>query len=234
MLSLKNFAFTLLIMTLVSSSSLAKMHDIRIIKLSGLIVDATTMQPLKSAKIIGPNGNVIGQTDDMGYYNVKLDYDTPGEIIFKYKIVKDGYKEIVQKEKWGDLNGSIKNTMFFGLSKKSLAESFSTLSQNSGTSYPEVLKIFENEIVPNKRLNDKIEVFKKENNGSLFENDGNLYLVNNTGWIALKSRNDLISIDRKKMVPAYKLDGVIKRKQIKWMTPLDDGDEAKFAIYTKK
>jgi hypothetical protein len=56
--------------------------------------------------------------------------------------------------------------------------------------------------------------------------------VDSNGWIALNSDKDLVSIDNKQVVSADKLNSIVKRKNIKGMTPVDSKD-AKFLIRTK-
>ncbi|MCH7402283.1 hypothetical protein ACFOUP_18210 [Belliella kenyensis] len=185
----------------------------RSIRLSGLIVDAKRMKPIKSAKIVSSDGSVIGYSNENGYFNITFDYHSKGAIIFDYEIIKDGYERVFQKERWGDINRNLNNTIFFELSNEiSKAEPFSVISINNTSNYTEIDKIFENEVKPEFNFNEKIKEFKKSNNGSIFKFGEHFFLVNDSGRIKLDSDADLISIDENEIVKAADLDSKIKRK----------------------
>ena len=81
------------------------------------------------------------------------------------------------------------------------------------------------------RFEEKIANLKKGNNYVFFEmNEGN-YLVNKSSWIKINSRNNLVSIDDEKTVPAFQINKYVDRNDITGMTPLD-GKNTQFAIYT--
>lgn len=213
-----------------------KKAGIRNIDLAGLVVSAQTLSPIESAKIYDSDGNLLGATDKNGYYNVRISYGKSGEMYFKMKIVKEGFHDFVQNEHWGDL-GDTKKIMYFGLkpshSKISSFSAFGDSGSNSNDlSYDGVISHFD-KVKAQKEFNNKLENAKAGNENVLLQIDGSFYIVDNSGWIKLNADDDLISINDKQMLTADKLNSTIKRKDVRWMTPLDK-KEAKFAIYTKK
>jgi hypothetical protein len=202
---------------------------VRTINIAGLVVDSQTLTPLASAEIYDDaTHKLLGSTNSEGYYKVSIHYDKAGEIFFKLRVVKKGFRSSTQNEHWG-------NMMYFGLQQKgSKIESFSSLnavSPKGSLEYADVLngfsslkerRGFDNQLAHAKRGNQKIFVTIEDTP----------YLVNNTGWIKLSSSEDNILVDDKRVIPANKLNGAIKRSKIKWMSPITDS-RAVFAIHTR-
>lgn len=208
----------------------------RAINLAGLVFDAGTLAPVDSAKIYDGDGNLLGVSDKKGYYNVIIHYPKSGEIYFKVKIEKKGYQRFEHSEHWGNL-GDTKTIMYFGLKKShSIAKSFSSFAGNApirnDLGYDNVLRHFD-KVKVEKEFNDKLADSKAGNENVLIKINDQFYIVDNTGWIKISSEKDLISIDGERTLTADKLNSIIKREDIKGMTPVDSKD-AKFAIYTKR
>jgi hypothetical protein len=227
---------TLIIIFSAFSFASKKKVGIRNIDLAGLVVNAQTLSPIESAKIYDSDGKLLGTTDKNGYYNVRISYGKSGEMYFKVKIVKEGFHDFVQNEHWGDL-GDTRKIMYFGLkASHSNVSSFSTFgdsgSNSNDLSYDGVISHFD-KVKAQKDFNDKLENVKAGNEDVLVQIDGSFYIVDNSGWIKLNTDKDLVSVDDRQMLTADKLNSSIKRKDVKWMTPLDKKG-AKFAIYTRK
>jgi Antirepressor regulating drug resistance, predicted signal transduction N-terminal membrane component len=204
----------------------------RSIELAGLVVDSETLLPLENATILGTDGQILSKTDNRGYYAVELEVTNPGEIYFDFSVTKEGYKLINQKEHWGDLQGNISSAMYFAMrQKKSNSKELSSLVTNPKnldyetilTSYKHVKEDFE--------FHKKMDEAKRGNQNVFMQVEGQHYLVSDS-WIKLNSKDDLVMVDGKTIVPAYKLNKTIKRNQITGMTPLEAGQGADFAIYT--
>ncbi len=204
----------------------------RSVELAGLIMDAETLEPLESVVIYDDKGNQLSKTDVRGYYKVQFDDLGEGEIRFAYSLSKNGYKSVSQREHWGNLQGKIGKTFYFGLSKKeSDTPEFSQHGSSNNLSYESVqnnLHLVQKQFEFNKKLNNA----KKGNQDVLIEIDKTQYLVNDTGWIKINSKEDLISIDDNLIVPASEVNGILERKEITGMTPLEKNKKALFAIYT--
>jgi len=206
----------------------------RTIKLAGLIVNAATLKPIGSAHIYDTENHLLGTSDGNGYFNVSLIYNKPGPISFKIKIKKNGFESFTDQENWGDLAGGNKTVMYFGLSdKSSVAHSFSDLATDGGgnLSYASALSGFA-KVKHAHEFEQKLSSAKKGNQNTLFNIDGNLYIVDEGGWIKIDSDNDLIFINGKRTIAAKELNNIISRKNIKSMTPLENQKE-KFSISTK-
>jgi hypothetical protein len=212
-----------------------KNWEIRNINIAGLVVDSKTLLPIDAADIYGGDEKLLGKTDAKGYFKIALSYPAPGEMKFKIKISKKGYDSIIQSEHWGNLPNGPKALMYFGLDKtgSSASNSFSKLVNNSvgDLEYDDVLRNFE-KIKTGKTFDDKLSKAKASNQNVLIKVDDKFYIVDKTGWIALSSNKDSILINKKQLVIADQLNCAIKRKNIKWMTPLNSTN-TKFAIYTK-
>lgn len=204
----------------------------RSIELAGLVVDSETLLPLENASILGTDGQILSKTDNRGYYTVALEVSDPGEIYFDFSVVKEGYSSIAQKEHWGNLQGNISSAMYFAMrQKKSSAKELSSLVTNPKnldyetilTSYKQVKGDFE--------FHKKMDEAKKGNQNVFMQVEGQYYLVSDS-WIKLNSKADLVLVDGKTILPAFKLNKTIKRNQITGMTPLEAGQGAGFAIYT--
>ncbi|WP_423997513.1 M56 family metallopeptidase [Maribacter sp. IgM3_T14_3] len=206
----------------------------RIIKLAGIVVDSETLEPLANAEIKDSNGISLTTTNNEGYYQLDINNIPEGEIFFTLKIQKEGYKILIQKEHWGNLQGKITSSFYFGLQKNNGATTeFSNLfAMNDNLSYASVIK--NKSIIENERLfKSKLEDAKNGNKHCIVEVNKTPYLVDATSWIKLNSINDLIAINDKENIPAFKLNDHINRNSIKAMSPLEDYDDAKFAVYTK-
>jgi hypothetical protein len=97
-------------------------------------------------------------------------------------------------------------------------------------SYDNVYNNF-NKVRAEKLFNNQLESAKAGNEKVFIQIEGNFYLVNKSGWIRVNSEKAMVSINDEKQLPAHELNAVTKRKQIKWMTPVQGKEEA-FAIYT--
>ncbi|MDF4201938.1 M56 family metallopeptidase [Maribacter sp. SA7] len=205
----------------------------RIIKLAGLVIDSETLEPLVHVEIKDNSGNVLTTTDNKGYYSLELNKTPQGVIHFDLTVQKEGYNSLIQKEHWGNLQGDIASSFFFGLQKnKGVVPEFSKLfTQNNNLDYTSVSKniaVIENE----QAFVSKLENAKDGNTNCIVEVNKIPYLVDATSWIKLNSKNDIIAINDKENIPASKLNGYISRNNIKAMSPLESYDTAKFVIYT--
>lgn len=207
--------------------------EIRNINIAGLVVDSKTLLPIEAANIYGTDEKLLGKTDVRGYFKISLGFIAEGEMRFKLKIIKKGYKDIMQSEHWGNLPGNTQALMYFGLDKGTGSNSFSKLvnKEIGGLDYRNTLANFD-QIKTARMFDDKLSVAKAGNQDVLVMVDDKFYIVDETGWIAITSDKDSILINNKQLVIADKINSIIKRKNIKWMTPLD-AKNAKLAIYTK-
>ncbi|RFZ92645.1 hypothetical protein D0C36_14625 [Mucilaginibacter conchicola] len=207
----------------------------RIINIAGLVVDSQTLSPVVSAEIYDDaTHKLLGSTNSDGYYKVAIHYDRPGEIFFKLRVVKTGYRSSTQNEHWGNMNDGAKSIMYFGLQQKgSKIESFSSLNAvgpKGSIEYADVLNGFSS-LKERRGFDNQLAHAKRGNQHIFVMVDDTPYLVNNTGWIKLTSADDNVLIDDKKVIPANKLNGAVKRSKIKWMSPVTDS-RAGFAVHT--
>ncbi len=164
-----------------------------------------------------------------------MDYaKTKGAIYFGFNVGKKDYVTAHQEENWGVQPSKI--LYYLGINKQnSTSDSFSKhLINPSDLSFNSVKATFAaiEESIKNKRVFDKkIGIAKRGNEDVFIAIDGNFYIVNATGLIQLNSKNDVVSIDGKRSVLASTLNSVVKRKQIKGMTPLSGN--IPFEIYTE-
>lgn len=205
----------------------------RTIQLAGLVVDSQTLNPIATADIYDDETHrLIGSTNTEGYYHISLDYNKPGDIRFKLRVVKNGYKAFTQTEHWGNLCDGTTSLMYFGLQQKqAAAPAFSSLGdKGNGITYDQALQGFI-KVREGRVLETQLAHAREGNQKVFIQLDDAAYLVSNTGWIKLNSADDKVRVDDK-IVAANQLNGVLKRGQIKWMSPVDEKD-AKFAIRTK-
>lgn len=204
----------------------------RSIELAGLVVDSETLLPLENATILGSDGQILSKTDNRGYYTVELEVSNPGEIYFDFSVAKEGYNSIAQKEHWGNLQGRISSAMYFAMrQKKSSVQEFSSLVTNPKNLDYETILTSYNKVKEDFKFHKKMDEAKRGNQNVFMQVQGQYYLVSDS-WIKLNSKDDLVMVDGKTIVPAFKLNKTIKRNQITGMTPLEAGQGADFAIYT--
>ena len=205
----------------------------RNIDIAGLVVDSKTLLPIEGAGIFGADEKLLGKTDVRGYFKISLSFMADGEMRFKLKIIKKGYNNIMQSEHWGSLPGNTKALMYFGLDKGSGSNSFSKLVNKAigDLDYHITLEHFD-QVKIARTFDNKLSAAKAGNQDVLVKVDDKFYIVDETGWIAITSDKDSILINKKQLVIADKINGIVKRKNIKWMTPLD-AKNTKFAVYTK-
>ncbi|MBD1385240.1 hypothetical protein IDJ75_08105 [Mucilaginibacter rigui] len=225
-------AFTVLLSTLSFVS--AKTPEVRDINIAGLVFNSETLSPIDSAAIYDSGNNILGTTDKNGYFKITIRYNNPGEIYFGLRVVKHGFQKFIRREHWGNLSGNISTIMYFGLNSsanKAFSSSPNSIANSNDLSYDNVLRNFD-KVKEEKTFNDKLAKAKADNQDVFIPIDNQFYLVNNTGWIKLTSETDLVAIDKKNTIAANKLNTVIKRSSIKWMTPVS-GKAEKFAVHTK-
>ena len=221
----------------VFSAIASKKPNPRIINIAGLVVNAQTLSPIQSAKIYDSAAHLLGETDKKGYFNVAMKYIKTGAINFKLKIEKQGYHAFLQHENWGDLATNTKNIMYFGLEENTNASSkaFSSLANaslnGSDLSYQNVVGNF-SKVREQREFEGKLETAKAGNQNVLVSINKDFYIVDKNGWIKINSGDDLISVNKKQLVKADQLTAIVKRKDVKGMTPLD-AKEVKFEIYTR-
>ncbi len=208
----------------------------RNIHLAGLVVDANTLEPVKSANIYSSTNQLLGTTNNDGYYDISFKANDYGQIEFTIRIDKTKYKTFVDKERWGDLQGQISFILYFGISSiNSDIGTFSTFSnekiQGENLSFESVMKGFE-DIKSEKKFDDQLSALKKGNENSFFKISNQSYIVSNSGWIKIKSDTENISVDNIKVILANELNSSIKRSDIKGMTPVES-NEATVLINTK-
>ena len=206
----------------------------RIISIAGLVLDAHSLEPLEGVEIYDTSRNLMAKTDDNGYYNISINTSSNGEILFDLSLQKQGYKPFLQKEHWGNLSGQTNSNLYFGLQKQgSKAQQFSKLVANANNlSYQNILTnytVVKKEILFDKQVEEK----RQGNQKVFFEIDNIFYLINDSGWIQLNSKEDLVSIDDKKIIKAKELNSLLRRSDVIGMTPLQN-NRALFAIYTDK
>lgn len=214
------------------NSNIARVSN-RVVELAGLVIDSETFQPIKNVGIYDAYGNLLSKSDGRGYYKVEFDKLGTGEIQFEFSLHKEGYKPLAERQHWGNLQGKIKSTFYFGLQKhgSDSPELSDLATNNKDLSYQGVLDRYAS-IKKGFEFEKQVDIAKKGNLQVFFEFNGSYYLVNDSGWIKLGSKSDLVSIDDEKIVRAYELNDEIERNQVLGMTPLAN-DNAQFAIYTE-
>src|ERR1700758_4791763 len=68
----KSGLLTALLISLVSFSFASKPIPGRVISLAGLVINAQTLLPIESAKILDNEGHTLGTTNKDGYYKIRF------------------------------------------------------------------------------------------------------------------------------------------------------------------
>lgn len=121
------------------------------VSIAGLVVDASTRQPLAGAQLYCKEKNTSATTDANGYYLLQLPFDNK-ELRFTLQVSSVGYPSILQTEHWGNFTQQQTFTKyghsfeFFGLSKKNTG--FAELGGNASSleelNYENTKRQFEN------------------------------------------------------------------------------------------
>lgn len=212
------------LLLLICTSLLHLSAQARTIQLAGLVVDSQTLNPIPTADIYDDETHrLIGSTNTEGYYHISLNYTKPGDIRFKLRVVKSGYKAFTQSEHWANLPNGVASLMYFGLQQKLVAApAFSSLgTEGNGITYEQVLQGFI-KVRESRVLENQLAHAREGNQKVFIQLDDAAYLVSNSGWIKLNSADDKVRVDDK-TVAANQLNDVLKRGQIKWMSPVEIG-----------
>lgn len=214
--------------------SISSNAENRKIKLTGLVVDAESYRPIENASFFDADDNLVGTSDQTGFFTLKLNVPEQGEMFFSLKIKKNGYENFTQNEHWGDLEGDSNATFYFGLKNKKLtkSESFSELSLNSDNFSIDKMKSDLKKIAEKRDFLNEIEKAKTGNDNVYFVVNGKPLLVNDSGYIELNSSNDKVKVNNDKSLEASNLNGNVSRKKVKSMTTLSN-ENSFAAIFTK-
>lgn len=204
----------------------------RTVELAGLILDSETLLPLNNVEVYDAYGTMLSKTDERGYYKISMNNLGTGEMRFRFSLRKKGYETLAQEEHWGNLTGAIKSTFYFGLQPKDSGsfEFSELLPDNKNLSYASILQSY-GSIKSRIEFNKKMNAAKIGNQHILIAIDHSYYLVNDTGWIRINSKDAIISVNDNQFIPAHEVNNLLKRKDITGMTPLAQG-KARYAIYT--
>lgn len=227
-LTFSSILFTLILISFISFASTRK------IRLTGMVVDSENYQPQENAQIFDSKNNLIGKTDQNGFFEAIINVEEKGEINFGLIIKKNGYENLSQKEHWGDLEGENLATYYFGIKnrKGTKSDAFSELAVGTGSESVSQMKSEIEKIAKKRDFLKKIESLKMGNDDVYFLMDSKPYLVNESGFIALNSPGDLISINKKERVQASKLNDKIHRKEVGYMSTTSSREIAA-EIFTK-
>ena len=193
----------------------------RLINVTGLIVESGTLLPINEVEIYDENSKLLGKTDATGFFNIEFNIVKEGEIKFKLLAKKEGYDKFVQNEHWGDLEGNLNATFYFGLKKKSDdSKAFSELVVGKNyKSYDDVKDGFY-AIKGELDFDKKVEDIKKNNDLFSFKIDNDYYLINESGWIKLNSEDDKIIVNGDKIFSAKEINLYVKRSCVRGMSPV--------------
>lgn len=203
------------------------------IEIAGLVVDAADSNTLENAKLYDEKGLLIATTDSRGYFMGKINYPGEGPVHFKIRVEKKGYTTFIQTENWGNLQSHLHSTYYFGIKRKNNKSSntFSEMTFNKDFSIDSVLTGFK-AVQEKIDFKNKLEAVKNNNQEVFFRINGKYYLINNSGWLEIASPDDKISIEEKRIVRASEINSLIKRSQIKGMSPVDS-KEYSYEIHTR-
>lgn len=199
-----------------------KIKKTDMIEIAGLVVDAANLNALENAQLYDEKGLLIATTDAKGYFTGKINHPGDGPVHFKIRVEKKGYTTFIQEENWGNLGNVIRSTYYFGITQKDsrAANAFSEMTFNKDFSFDSVLSGFR-AVKEKLDFKNKIEAAKSNNQKVFFEIGSEYYLISNGGWLKISLPEDLISIDKNRIVKASEINSFIKRKQIKGMSPVD-------------
>lgn len=136
-LHLTKFLFVLpLLSVLLVAFREYKKEESKTVSVAGLVVDASSMQPLDHATIYCREKNITAVTDERGYYLMELPYENK-PLQFTLQVSRKGYSGLYQTENWGNfyedhIRSLYGNTIeLFGLTKTAMGNrGFSTLAGN--------------------------------------------------------------------------------------------------------
>lgn len=226
--------FCLVLFSLAKSSGFKdRFTESKFIEIAGIVIDSESLTPLENAKLYDEKGKLISTTDNRGYFSGKVNYSEKGGIHFKIRAEHNGYFSFTQKENWANL-GNVRCIYYFGLEKtsgKSMKNSFSEMKLNKDLTYESVLAGFES-VKNNRSLYHKLALAGSNNENVFLMIDQKYYIMSNTGWLLITSPDDKVSVNKKKIIKASELNALIKRKDIKNMSPSESKDYS-YEIYAK-
>lgn len=202
-------------------------------EVAGLILNAETLKPVEGAVIIDEKGTEVTSTNSSGYFRASLPRKAGEEVRFSFTVKKDGYESFTQTEHWGVMP-TVTAAFFIGLKdKKSATEDFSEMTAGiPDLSFGTVMDLYAT-IKANIDFEKNISSARKGNEKVFFEIDGAFYIINDWGWIKLKTRTDKILIDKSRVASAEELNSILKRKNISGMSPIAS-ELASFEINTNR
>lgn len=233
MKNIKIFKFLILSITFNFLTTLS-FGSKRIIQASGIIIDSGNFKALENVKLFDGEDKLLGISDANGYFSLSFETHDKGEINFKLKLKKEGYETFVQKEHWGDLDGMLISTFYFGMKnrKSKASKAFSELNPNNKDTDYETLKNGVVKIVEKSNFEKVLEGLKSNNEKVYFMINNQHFIVNNTGWIELQSDQATVLVDRNKKVLVKDLNTWTKRSSIKYMSSTNNANTP-VEIFTK-
>lgn len=188
-----------------------------IIPVSGLVLSVHDHKPLAGVVVLF-KGKVVATTDKQGFFasDISASYNNePFSLFFK----KDAFKSFKQSE---NINPALLNKGFnfiIGLQHSDIptgrAFSDTKLGILSYTKTQDRLQ----EVLEKEYFNTAIDIFRKENNTVLFNFSKEFYILSESSWIKPTSLDDTLVINGHKKGKVKDIDYLIKRNQIKVMTP---------------
>ncbi|WP_086978943.1 hypothetical protein [Elizabethkingia miricola] len=200
----------------------------RDMELAGIVVDSQSLSPIEKVSILDNNNKKIGETDSNGYFKVKFTVNKTGEVLFKIKLEKNGYKSFTQNDHWSNL-ANPSGSFCFGMKKNNTeGEAFSKiLGRNLTYTYA---KASVEQIKENRKADGIVNSAKKGNDNLILTINGEKYLVTNFNYFKQGSKDKYIMVNDI-IQPIEGLNNTLKRSNIKNLSRLG-GKEAQFDLTT--
>jgi len=207
----------------ISSILSAQNKAINNTRIYGIVIESDNYKIIEDVKVFY-NNEVVCTTDSNGYFDAKIQFDADANEGLKISFSKPGYPNLSSFERWNPGLYDKGVNYLIGLESRN-NNSFTSVTPGD-LSYDQTLDKLE-DIKSKKYFNSKLDNSKKNNQNSVFEIDGNYYMLSNSNWVEINSLDDSVRINNKKTIPIKNLNTEIKRSQINSMSP----DEFKVGLY---
>ena len=199
--------------------SQSKLNHITI-SLSGVVVDAKTLNPIPNAIIFDEFDKRVAESDKNGFFETKINVINSEEIYFEFYVTKSRYNIIHQREHWGK-SKDLKGNYIIALSNKNEPDnSFSNLLSTKSLKHRIAINSL-NKLRKEKNIAINLLKLMTGNKKILIEFNGDKFLVTNFNHFQLKKSDKIIFINDKPY-SIEEVNNLINRDNIKNLTRFEN------------
>ncbi|NIG57568.1 hypothetical protein [Chitinophaga sp. Cy-1792] len=205
------------------------------ITMAGIVVDAASLKPVAGMSIYNNDRQLLGKTDENGYYKLELSFNQSADIAFNFNMQKDGYTAFSSTLHWAALQGERSTVFYAGIPTVRSREKVFSKEVNTlpGNSYAVVKSGLET-VIASRTLDRKLDRQKNAGDKVFVVLDGAYYLVGGNGQVKIPGAGTRVRVNNDKVYTAADLNNVIKRADISFINPVEGRGDIMYEIHLKE